>query len=115
MTIEEREEALDVLTDMANALHLIPTTKQGKIFKMVLQELQKPAQKWIPVSERLPEENKRVLVSDVFGIYIGQFVDAEESWGGKHFINEHGMHSKSVIAWMPLPEPYTEGDTQHDY
>ena len=42
MTREEREEALDVLTDMANALHLIPTTRQGKVFKMILQELQKP-------------------------------------------------------------------------
>ena len=42
MTREEREEALDVLTDMANALYLIPTTRQGKVFKLVLQELQKP-------------------------------------------------------------------------
>ena len=50
MTREERKEALDVLTDMANVLHLIPTTKQGKVFEMVLQELQKPEQKqgkWI--------------------------------------------------------------------
>ena len=67
------------------------------------------AQTWIPVTERLPEEYKRVLVSDVFVVYIGEFVDAEEEWGGKHFINEHGMHSKSVTAWMPLPELY-EGD-----
>lgn len=64
---------------------------------------------WIPVSERMPEEHKRVLVSDVFGIYIGEFIDAEESWGGKHFVNEHGMRSKSVIAWMPLPELYKAG------
>lgn len=62
--------------------------------------------RWIPVSERLPDEYKRVIVSDVFGIYIGEFVDSEENWGGKHFINVHGMHSKSVAAWMPLPEQY---------
>lgn len=62
--------------------------------------------RWIPVERELPEEYKRVIVSDVFGIYIGQFVDAEERWGGKHFINESGMHSKSVTAWMPLPELY---------
>lgn len=61
---------------------------------------------WIPASERLPEEYRKVLVTDVFGVYIGEFVDAEENWGGKHFINENGMHSKSVTAWMPLPEPY---------
>ena len=65
---------------------------------------------WIPVSERLPEEYKRVIVSDVFGIYIGEFIDAEENWGGKNFINEHGMRSKSAKAWMPLPEPYRESE-----
>lgn len=69
-----------------------------------LKQLREQSQ-WISVSERLPEENKKVIVSDVFGVYIGEFIDAEESWGGEHFVNEHGMHSKSVIAWMPLPEP----------
>lgn len=63
--------------------------------------------RWIPVNERLPEEHKKVIVSDSLnGIYIGEFIDREESWGGKRFINEQGMHSKSVIAWMPLPQPY---------
>ena len=64
--------------------------------------------KWIPCSERLPEEGRKVLVTDIFGVYVGEFIDAEENWGGEHFVNEHGMQSKSVIAWMPLPEPYKE-------
>ena len=65
--------------------------------------------RWIPVSERLPEEYKRVLVFDSWGgVYVGQYVDAEENWGGEHFINEAGMHSKTVVAWMPLPKSYSE-------
>ena len=57
----------------------------------------KPQQKWIPVSERLPEEEQYVLVTTNFNsittcIY---FLDSEY-W------------QMYVIAWMPLPEPYEE-------
>jgi len=76
------------------------------------RECERPTGEWIPVNERLPEVYKKVLVSDVFGVYIGEFIDAEENWGGKHFINEHGMQSKSVVAWQPLPEPYQKGGAE---
>lgn len=77
-------------------------------YEEATREFDRPKGEWIPVNEKLPEVHKKVLVSDIFGVYIGEFIDAEENWGGKHFINEHGMQSKSVVAWQPLPEPYKE-------
>lgn len=51
--------------------------------------------RWIPVTERLPEEGQRVL---------GQFDD-----GYLWTINYSSVGITShIVAWMPLPEPYRE-------
>ncbi len=103
MTREEKEEALDVLTDMANALQLIPTTRQGKVFKMVLQELQKPEQKWIPVSEEYPKETGIYWVITKNGeLTLSYFIPALNT-----FI------IADVIAWTPfiVPKPYKANST----
>lgn len=63
---------------------------------------------WIPVEERMPEENIEVLVSisEIDGsIYTGT------SWvqDGVWVIKKTPLHP-TVIAWQPLPEPYTKGE-----
>lgn len=63
-------------------------------------------QQWIPCSERLPEEDIKVLVTDEDGdIYIAYYDYNEwsdepkiEWWTGEFRIYP--------IAWMPLPEPW---------
>lgn len=55
--------------------------------------------KWIPCSERLPEENGEYLVTrESKGIY--KFVDIVKK------TNTSGDIASDIVAWMPLPEPY---------
>ena len=60
-----------------------------------------PKPQWIPVSERLPEEKKFVLVTfGWFGRKTDPEVNIDEIRDGDWMISE------VVTAWMPLPEPY---------
>lgn len=71
---------------------------------------------WIPCSERLPEDDALVLVSYVDprenagDIWIG-WHEMENVWyiDGEERSQERG---NEVLAWMPLPEPYKESDTE---
>ena len=63
------------------------------------------AQQWIPVSERLPDEDASVLASiknHSFEVAVGE-IDGEVFWIVDGFIP-----LDDVIAWMPLPEPFKE-------
>lgn len=70
--------------------------------------------RWIPVSERLPEEDTEVLISYRYKEGEGNtsHVDIDITTYGQMYFggNKVGyFHSNyEVIAWMPLPDPYTE-------
>lgn len=77
-------------------------------------EIQK--NKWVPVSERLPEDMQRVLIWFEYYRY-GDFNCMYQTYGFGYvcdgewspFINgETGWQDKRIIAWQPLPEPYKE-------
>ena len=72
-----------------------------------------PERKWIPVSERLPEDGCGVLVT-VNGkhnniIFVNALEIAEyrntEGWIIEGYLD---WLDPDVTAWMPLPEPYKE-------
>ena len=60
--------------------------------------------KWIPVSERLPEDKQAVLVwcPQYRNIYCA-YLEKEQWWIFGAFVQ---IVPNEVIAWMPLPEPY---------
>lgn len=82
------------------------------IYREIIRVLEQEP-KWIPVSERLPEDGRPVLIYawnvhhviaryDEFRTangYKKTWVTAD-AWNGNTEINHE------VIAWMPLPEPY---------
>ena len=60
-----------------------------------------PEQRWIPVTERLPEKGQKCLVSDRGRITIDVFL-------GRGGVYNWQFYLRDYEAWMPLPEPYTE-------
>ena len=58
--------------------------------------------KWIPVSERLPEEN------DVYLVAVNSLGCPTRDVDGfmTHTDRKWEVYGNKVIAWMPLPKPY---------
>ena len=63
--------------------------------------------RWIPVSERLPDYNEEVLITDGKYVTIDTRYFLENTEDGEAYTWDiNGWDD--VIAWMPLPEPYKE-------
>lgn len=70
------------------------------------------ATQWIPISERLPEEEEYILLSfaNCTGLDIGRYENDGEN--DKFYPGDdeetYAHYGLVVNAWMPLPEPYKE-------
>ena len=98
----------------------------GLLWKAWIERLPsaQPEQRWIPCSERLPEEDTEVLISyrykegegDTDHVNIDITSYGTVCFGGReiHTLKEWRQpfdyfHANyEVIAWMPLPTPYRE-------
>ena len=78
---------------------------------MAISALEKQEQgRWVPVTERLPEEPDEVLVTDGYG-EIRHAVYCHVCKKDVFITYEESMTIHQVIAWRPLPEPYTEEES----
>lgn len=70
--------------------------------------------KWIPCSERLPEDESYILVSfeNATMLDIARYEENDE--GGTFYPGDdeksYSSYGIFVNAWMPLPEPYKQND-----
>lgn len=107
-----RQAAIDAVNSIDN---LDAKARGGICFKLMGLPPAQPEQKWIPVSERLPELNEDGYSQKVlacFGNYSGcDILEYRATEGiGKWYIGDMDESPEDiglmVLAWMSLPEKY---------
>ena len=106
MWCEDGDDEMSDLINLADGLIASP----GKLRDLFIKK--KTSQEWIPVSERLPETNEKVLITRRFGLYVGddydRCIDLGYYYSNLNRWDTLNLDDIEVLAWMPLPEPYKE-------
>ena len=119
----DRQAALNILYDFAG--HIIDDTPDKRYqsayreHRHKMETLPSAEPRWMPVTERLPEESGRYLVTRGLNAcgslwnrsYIANYSDlmgikSEKIWWQGNVGKSDFERLDDVLAWMPLPQPW---------
>ena len=69
-------------------------------------------QEWIPCSERLPDDDDRVLTYDTDGDINIMWFDGRDEDGKDVWKDDYSIEWCDIVAWQPLPEPWEGADDE---
>ena len=105
-----REEAIDAIIAQRHKAELSDHNFALGLAEDAIRHLPsaEAVQRWIPCSERLPNES---------GWYVISVVGFENITDVSYFYSDEAKWSditdkQKVVAWMPLPKPYKGGDSE---
>ena len=113
--IMNRESLKRHCESMCKKFKDVPTSGTYGEHRLVLDLLEQT--EWIPVSERLPEDFQRVLVTVVNYngnkvVRVAEYDNYKGVFRIKENHEEWEVGEKGLLAWMSLPEPYKEGEKE---
>lgn len=87
---------------------MIELDRAGLELSRLPAEEDRPAFRWVPLSEALPEADKEVLITLDNEDVVTGWRDAEEDGDWWIGTGDSTARGKEVTAWAPLPDPYEE-------
>ena len=107
---DRKGELAKLITDAADTIEMLSA-------KLHASQMARSSQYyhggWIPCSERLPEDGQNVLVTyrTTNKIHPCQYHDDGSRNPWYSYIDQCRAYMNVVTAWMPMPEPYKEGES----
>lgn len=95
------DDAIIVLQNDAYLLYEDDDPYDRQAYNLAIEALE--AQKWIPVTERLPEDLQDVLCINKYHFYLVGWLTLDAA--GNYKCETDGELMFDVTHWMPLPSP----------